>query len=246
MTLLDGPVGVVAALPAEARVLLRARARYGELRPFAQDRGLLSLAGMGGHAARLACDALLAAGARSLVSWGCAGGLDESVRTGTVIVAAHVAGSAAIVWSPARQWSDRVAGAIGDAVPVVRGTLACPDHAVRAPAEKRALARRGMIAADMESAVVAEIAERAGVPWIVVRAVADTAAMAVPSSVTDAVDAAGRLSPLRLARALLRQPGDVRLLPPLARGFRGALRALRIVADRAGDALLSPREGYAA
>jgi adenosylhomocysteine nucleosidase len=246
VTLSDGPVGVVAALPAEARALLRARARHGALHPFAQDRGLLSLSGMGADAARSACAALLAAGARSLLSWGCAGGLDATVRTGTVIIAAHVAGSTGIMWSPARQWSDRVAGAVGDAVPVVRGTLVCPDEMVHAPADKRALARRGMIAVDMESAAVAETAEHAGVPWIVVRAVADTAAMVVPTSVTDAVGAAGRLSLLRLARALLRRPEEILLLPPLARGFRGALRALRVVADCAGEALLDPREGYAA
>jgi adenosylhomocysteine nucleosidase len=206
----------------------------------------MALAGMGPEAARRACNALLSAGARSLVSWGCAGGLDATIRTGTVIVAAHVAGSAGIMWSPARQWSDRVARALGDAVPIVRGTLASPDAVVHTPIEKRVLAQRGMIAVDMESAAVAAAADGAGVPWIVVRAVADTAAMAVPASVTAAVDTAGQLSITRLTRALLRRPEEILLLPPLARGFRGALRALRVVANRAGDALLDPREAYTA
>lgn len=239
---LDGPVGVVAALPAEARCLVSHRIRMGETYAFGGTRGLVHVAGIGGPAARQACDALLAAGARALVSWGCAAGIDGALAAGTVVIAGDVIDAAGRVWSSTPDWSDRVADRLGNGtgLRITRGTLACPSTVLRTPLEKHVLAHDDIIAADMESAAIAESASRVGAPCLIVKAVADTASMSIPASVSDAIDAVGRVRLLRLGAGLLRRPADLSALPRLAWTFRAATRALRLVARYAESTLLDP------
>jgi adenosylhomocysteine nucleosidase len=214
-------VGVIAALPAEGRGLA--------------DPLLVRISGVGAAAAATACDALVAAGARALVSWGSAAGLDPELAPGTLVLADRIIGSTA--GRPDREWADRIALAMRGRVRVVRGALACPPAVLRTPAEKRALAALGAVAADMESGAVAEAARRAGVPWVAVRVIADDATTTVPGSVAASIDDEGRVRLGRLFGALLRQPGDVLALPGLASGFRRATETLRAVAKMAGPVM---------
>jgi adenosylhomocysteine nucleosidase len=253
-------VGIVVALPAEARTLRAARRAAGAAVAEGADGGrlLVRVSGVGARAARAASEALIAGGARALVSWGIAAGLDEGVVPGTLVLAERIvaepivadaaadgslaprAGLAAADIATVAPWADRVAARLGSVVPIVRGSIACPARALRTTADKRALAATGAVAADMESAAVAEVARRAGVPWLIVRAVADGVDVPVPMSVIQAIDDDGRLRWTRLGARLTRHPRDVARLPALARGFRAALATLRVVATVAGDVLATP------
>jgi adenosylhomocysteine nucleosidase len=217
-------VGVIAALPAEGRGLAP---------PL-----IVRISGIGAAAASAACEALVAAGARALVSWGSAAGLDPELASGTLVLADRIIGSTA--GRPDREWADRIALAMRGRVRVVRGALACPPGVLRTPADKRTLAALGAVAADMESSAVAEAARRAGVPWVAVRAIADDATTTVPGSVSASIDAQGRVRLGRLVAALVRQPADVVALPALASGFRRATETLRAVSEMAGPTLSGP------
>ena len=257
-------IGVVAALPAEARCLAAGRSRVGEMR-VVSERVLLHVAGIGPEAARTACEALLGAGADALVSWGIAAGLDSALAPGTLVVTDRVvaapardgvrnavgAAIGASLGAPValaadgrapeyESWPDRLAGRVRGSVPVARGVIACPSQVLHTAAQKRELARCGALAADMESAAVAEAARCAGVPWLAVRAVADAADVRLPLGIVRALDRQGRMRVTRLATALLRHPWDITAMPPLARGYYAALRTLRAVAYRAGPTLLAP------
>jgi adenosylhomocysteine nucleosidase len=209
--------GVVTALPAEAR-WLRASALA------------VRVGGVGAEHARRAARTLIADGATALISWGTAAALVPSLSVGTLVLADRVIGdSAALV--PDLGWTARVADAVREIVPVVRGTIACPVEVLRSASEKHALADgSGAIAADMESAAIGGVAREAGLPWIVVRAVSDAADTVVPASVVGAIDGAGVLSLARLLGALVRNPGDIAALPALARGMQIAGRTMRSVA----------------
>src|SRR5581483_2899132 len=128
-------------------------------------------------------------------------------------------------------------------VSLVCGAVACPHRPLRTPIEKRLLGRTGAVAADMESVAVVDIAARAGVPWLVVRAVADSVAVPLPASVVDAIDWTGRLRWGRFGARLARHPLEIVQLAGLARGFWLALRTLRVVAERAGSVLVLPPAG---
>jgi adenosylhomocysteine nucleosidase len=215
----SGLTGVVAALPAEAR-WLRASALA------------VRVGGVGAEHARRAARSLIADGVQALISWGTAAALAPTLAVGTLVLADRVVGdteSAPLV--PDLAWTARIAEALHGAVPVVRGTVACPTEVLRNANEKRALSdRSGAIAADLESAAIGGVAREAGKPWIVVRVVSDAADTGVPSSVVEAIDQHGALSWTRLVGALLRKPTDIAAFPALARGMRLSGETMRRVA----------------
>jgi adenosylhomocysteine nucleosidase len=234
-------IGIIAALPAEARTVSD-RSGTGARR--------VLVSGVGAVAAGRAAAALLAAGATGLVSWGTAAGLGDDVASGTIIVATGVVASSASTARRSRDdgaWADRLAAVLaariaspdGAPAPLVRrGLIADPAGVLRTPAEKRRLAATaGAVIADMETAAIADAATAAGRPWLAIRAVADGVDVGLPRSVLRAIDDEGRMRYGRLAQELLGHPGDALALPAIARGFRLALRALRMVADAGGPSL---------
>jgi adenosylhomocysteine nucleosidase len=238
-------VGVVVALPAEAQTLVGVRLPFGEA--FVVNPHLrVCLGGIGINAAEASCRTLLAAGATALVSWGVAGGLDPTLHSGTLVITSRLidVGGASLATTTADRaasaWSDRFAAHLINDMAVSRGAIAAVDHVLQTVAAKRALGATGAAAADMETGIVARVARAVGVPSIAVRAIADTASTALPAGVISAVDDRGRVRVGRFASALARHPEEILLLPALARGYRAALRALRVAAQRTGPALDGP------
>ena len=256
----DCPVGIVAALPAEARSLVPRDARIGVTCVVNADVRL-HVGGVGAVGGRRAAETLIAGGARALVSWGLAAGLDPVLVPGTLIIGTRVVHTTVAASAAGRarrtghepdetpdanvrvssEWADRLSARFGGELTVVRGAIACPDHVLRTAAEKRALGASGAVAADMETAAIAAVAVHARVPWLAIRVVVDTMDLIVPESVADAVDSAGRVRMARLLTALVRHPSDLTHLPALARAYRRALRTLAIVAGAADAALLARR-----
>ena len=96
---------------------------------------------------------------------------------------------------------------------------------------KRALAARtGAVAVDMESHGVAEVAARAGLPFLIVRAVADRSDQAVPRAALGAIDAQGDIRHLALIGRLLARPWEIGALIALGRSSGRGLATLRRVA----------------
>jgi adenosylhomocysteine nucleosidase len=237
-------VGVVAALPAELQPLLHATVAVGEAR-FVNARVRAQAGGIGSAAARRAAESLVADGATALVSWGFAAGLDPALTPGTLVISQQLeppmpatAGTA----TAAAAWAARLSSRFRDVVPLVNGTIACPDHVVRTASEKRALGASGAVAADMESAAVAAVALAAGIPWLALRVLVDTVDVIVPQAVAAAIDARGGFQMARFFGALIRRPMDLASLPSLASAYRRAMRTLAMVARAADEGLLASSE----
>lgn len=236
-------VGVVAALPDEARCLASARAPFGT--PVLVDQNvLLCISGIGVTAARDASEALIAAGAGALVSWGVAAGLSAGATVGTVVLGDLVVDLSSpsserfeLLSSPS--WTDRLIAKLPSAIKVMRGPIASTDRVLCSVADKRAAGVTGAVAADMETAAVAKVAHQAGVPWVAIRAVSDAADEVLPLSAIQAFDAAGRVRLSRLIAGFAHHPADLLQLPRVARGFSTALRSLRIVSAAVGPQLLA-------
>jgi adenosylhomocysteine nucleosidase len=97
-----------------------------------------------------------------------------------------------------------------------------------------AWARTQCVAADMESAAVAAVARRNGLPFIALRAVADPVDFSLPQAALVSMGKDGRLKPWKLALSLWRQPGQIRPLRELAGHSAAAKEALRKAARAAG------------
>ena len=184
--------------------------------------------GIGAAAARRAATSLVADGASALVSWGFAAGLDPALTPGTLVISRQleppVPGAPGAASAAAAAWAARLSTRLQGLVPLVNGTIACPDHVVRTASEKRALGASGAIAADMESAAVASVAAAAGIPWIALRVLVDTVDVIVPQAVAAAIDSNGRFEMTRFVRALVFRPLDLAALPSLASAYRRAMQ----------------------
>lgn len=226
------PIGIVSALAAEARTLGPAARHSAELRRLA-DGALLAVSGIGEGAAAAAARRLVLAGAGGLASFGMAGGLDPTLICGAVLLPEEVAAydgadpRAATATSP--EWRQRLRAALPASCIACGGSLLSSGRPIGRIDAKAAAWRNSRAAAvDMESAAIAQVAGQAGLPFIALRVIVDTAADELPA----AVIAASSGGPLRigtLIAGVLRAPGDVGALIRLSARYRIASRVLAAV-----------------
>ena len=234
-------IGVIAALPREARSLTREPLPPGKCTRLTNGL-LVTVAGVGAERALAAGEHLLANGARALVSWGAAGALDRSLAPGDLLLPQRVLGTDGEVFAVNRLWHTRLRRMLRPRLKVHTGLLAQSPCLVSSAREKQALRLRSRaLAVDMESAAIGRLAREAGVPFLVIRAVTDTAGMDIPASVGRAVDDAGRVRLLRLLRGAMLHPADLAALLHLGRNFRAAHTTLAALAADTVPRLLPPR-----
>ncbi len=231
-------LGVVVALPAEARTLLKEPIQLGGRA--ALGDGFVQLCGIGTARARDAASALLEAGATALLSWGTCGGLDTALAAGSLVLPETVVSSTGAVFGVEPAWRERVSRCLARHIDYSHGPLVESRSVLGRPADKSALSRAtGAVAVDMESAAVAEVARTAGVPFLIVRAVLDPAKRTIPVGILRAADPYGRVRGLPLLQALLSRPHTLIDLWQLRSDLRAAQATLASVARLAGRNLLA-------
>lgn len=192
-------------------------------------------AGADGGRAGDGAEALVSEGCVGLVSFGLAAGLSARARPGTLVLATAVVTAAGERFETERTWRARLRGALPSGAEVVEGVvLGCERALLSARAKDVAAERSGAVAADMESHGVGRVAVANGVPFLVVRAVADPRDRTVPPWVTASIDVDGSIRFGVVAAALLTRPWDVARLLRLGVDGRAGLATLRRVAAAAG------------
>jgi adenosylhomocysteine nucleosidase len=167
----------------------------------------------GGDGSRLdaALECALAGGARGLISFGIAGGLDPALASGAVAVASTVVHGEESYAADA-DWSANVLGKLAN---VATGPFAGVAAPATTPTAKATLhAATGAILVDMESHKVARAAAQRGIPFIAIRAVSDPAERALPPSALVGMTPDGETNAGAVMRSLARRPQD---LPGLIR-----------------------------
>lgn len=203
-------IGIVVGLRAEARLAAPLVRRLD---------GIVAVGGGGAAGAGVACARLIGAGVGGLVSFGLAGGLDPALGAGTLLCPAEVLAGGQVFAADAT-----LAGRLGQ---ILHGRILGGEHVLAgAGAKQAAFAASGAAAIDLESGAVARAAAAAGLPFAVLRAIADPAGRSLPAAALAGIDAAGKLRIRPLLGALARHPGDLRALFGLAREAALARRAL--------------------
>ena len=204
----------------------------------------LAVSGVGPRRASLASRTLLEKGATALLSWGSAGGLSPKLSPGSLILPKTIIASNRSVYHAALSWHEDLCNRLKGRVDFHTGPLAESTIVVRTPAEKATLFQQtGAIGVDMESAAVAAVAQEALVPFVAVRAVADSTGITLPDSALNACDEFGRLNFLKLIRGIAARPTELFPVIRLARDYRAAQRTLALVARLIGSDLLIPQDG---
>lgn len=138
-----------------------------------------------------------------VIAAGFAGGLQDSLAVGDVVLATEVVDEAGQRWPatwpgelPAGEWQP----------PLHRGRLLSVAHLAAEAEQKKALGHtHAALAVDMESAAVARLCSRHEVPFGCVRAISDEVGKSL-SPLLLPLFVNGRVSPLRLARTVLASP----------------------------------------
>jgi len=218
---LTGPLGIVAALNWEIDVFASC--------PVGLEQMLFETTGPGPVAAAAGAERAVARGALCLVSWGTAGALQRG-QPGEIVLADRVGREAAPTFAIEPKLVDALARAFETVAPIHRGALVSVPAPVTSMAGKRALAdATDAIAVDMESAAIAEVASRSGLPVLVVRIIVDSAEHAVPAAALAGMDGP-RTRPGRVLAGLLKSPGATGDLIALGLAARRARRTLRVCA----------------
>ena len=205
-------IGIVTGFGAEAALL--------------GGRRVVMAGGRPGRALELARQ-LVDEGAKALVSFGIAGGLEPGLAPGTLLVGTSV-------WSEAGgydcdpAWAARLTVALPQAH---LAPIAAAAEVVATAAAKRALRQTsGAMAVDLESWGVAQAAAERGLPFAVLRAIADPAHRALPPAAAEGLDDQGKV---RLGAVLLSLAKDPRQLPGLIRVGLDTNAALKALAKAA-------------
>ena len=232
-------LGIVVAVTAEARSLSKQSVPKGELIRL-PDGALLAVSGIGPRRAAVASKNLLEKGATGLLSWGSAGGLSPIVSPGSLILPRVIIASDQSRYHVDDVWHGSLCDRLKRHVSLHTDSMVESTTVVCTPSEKSILFRRtGAIGVDMESAAVGAVAQEAGVPFMVVRAVADPADTAIPRSTFNAFDEFGRVISLRLIEGLVRHPTELFALFRVGRNYRAAQKTLAAVVRLAGNNLLA-------
>lgn len=191
----------------------------------------------GGVDPRRLADALereVARGACAIMSFGIAGALAPDIVAGECIVAHGVA-----IAGGYRRCDDAWTARLAARLPGARsGDLAACDRPLASASAKSALyGETFALAVDTESHVAAEIASANGLPFAVVRVIADAANRDLPPAAGVALKPGGRVDLAGVLRSLASAPAQLPLLVRTALDAQAAFATLRRVRQRLGDDL---------
>jgi adenosylhomocysteine nucleosidase len=208
-------VGAVTGLAAEAKVARRA--------------GIIARPS-GSIAAQTTAIAerLLSEGAEALISFGIAGALAPALTPGCLLVPRAVIDETGARYAVDSEWRTQINDALRRAgLRLDDGDLLGAREAAASPARKAELYRvTGAVAIDLESDLVAQAAARAYRPFLVLRAVSDSATQALPDAAVHGLAANGKPALGRVLLSVARDPRQIPALIKLAGDTRRALDAL--------------------
>ena len=206
-------LGILAGLQSEARCLSGLAVPHS-----------IALSGARLDGARRAAERLVAGGATHLLSFGLAGGLDPALPPGTLLLPTRLLTPGGTIEVDAA-WHAHAAALLGQLKPVTAPTVGS-DLAIADASEKaRLFARTGAAAVDMESHVLAR--GGAGLPLLILRAVADSADDALPPAALVAVKPDGSTDLAAVLGAVMRRPGQIPALIRLGKAAAQAEASLR-------------------
>jgi adenosylhomocysteine nucleosidase len=229
--------GILVALPEELATLTSKKIDKGH-GVFINDKVLIARSGAGPANAQSAARQLITQGATRLLSWGCAAGLDASVKPGDLIVADRLIDADGNEIAIAPEWRKSCLHALellsgNRSIHIRTGAIAESHDLISSSRDKKRLhSQTGAVALDMESAAIARVARLQQMDFLALRAIADPAIMDLPKAIGYSLDDQGEVRLDRLMLFLLSHPLELSGLIQLGLHFNKAKNTLRRVASQ--------------
>jgi hopanoid-associated phosphorylase len=195
----------------------------------ARRAGFAAVVGAGDHRRTVAVVEEAASQAQCLVSFGIAGGLKPGLRAGDIVLSTDVIDDDRR-WLSSDNLRSRISGLVGELDASEGPVLGARMPLATKRDKRRAWRETGAIAVDLESVVVARAAAALGIPFVVLRAIADPLARELPPAALVPLDADGTPALSQVLASLVRRPGQLSTLWGVAREARQALQALAVPA----------------
>lgn len=223
-------IGIIAALPAEAKCLYSKKLQAGLPVEIQQDI-FLCLSGIGYESALIAAEKLAALKVKALISWGVAGAIDSSVNSGDVILATSIINQANRYLIP-ETWISRVSKHLLQSNQrVFSGDIVSSKEICASAEDKLHLSQQtGALGVDMESGAIAEIAKTNSLDFIVIRTISDNVDTSIPEAVLKHTNNLGQPRVFKFLLCCLLKPNQIRELLKLASGYKQGLTSLTNIA----------------
>ncbi len=228
-------IGIIAALPAEAKCLSSKKLKAGLPIEIQQDV-FLCLSGIGHESALFAAKKLVALKVDALISWGVAGAIDNSLKSGDVILASSII-NGENRYSVSEDWLSRVSEHFLPSEPnIFSGDIASCKEICASIADKQHLSQNtGALAVDMESAAIAETATENNLDLLVIRTISDDADTAIPEAILKHTNNLGQPRIFNFMLSCILKPKQIREISSLASGYKKGLASLSEIAQLLKD-----------
>lgn len=221
--------GIVVALPEETDTLTTRKMAKGS-RIFITDSLLVVCSGTGPENARTAAEELITQGANRLLSWGCAAGLNPTLKPGDLTLTNTLIDTGLARIELNSSWHTKTLDLLSAHLNVHTGTLAESKNVIATSELKKQLrAKTAADVLDMESVAIAKVAKQHNLPFLAIRVVADPVNMDLPKAVTHALNSKGDVILSGLLSYLMLHPSELPGLIKLGRYFNAAKMKLKLV-----------------
>jgi adenosylhomocysteine nucleosidase len=191
----------------------------------ARGAGLSAVIGGGDHRRTVKVVEDAVSTAECLVSFGIAGALSPDLRPGDVVLSTEVVDEDRR-WLSSDSLQPRIAELL-EQIGAIEGPVLGAQMVLATQQDKRrAWQETGAIAVDLESVVVARASAALGIPFIVLRAIADPAARGLPPAALVPLRPDGKPAVGQVLASVMRRPQQLPTLLGVAREARQALAAL--------------------
>lgn len=184
----------------------------------------VAVAGARPQKARWLARELVKNGAKRLMSFGIAGGLEPGLPIGSMIIGTHVM-SVDGKWDCDAAYVRELTSKLPEAH--CGGVWGSEFLVPTAKAKRAHYEKSRCLIVDMESQCAAQIAAEANIPLAVIRVVCDNSDMDVPPLVMDAINEDGSINAGKALWSLLRHPSQIPSLIHVGQGTGKALRTLK-------------------
>ena len=205
-----------------------------------EQRPYIHCAGPGPEQTAIACEHIDKQTISGIASIGVAGGLDPALAAGTILVPSAIVTKDKQLIGIDPQWRANLSATL-PSKPLPTLHMGVNVAITNTKDKERLFQEYKANAVDMESHILGEYANERGLPFIVIRVVADTANDAIPEAALAGLNQTGSILPFRVIRQLLTNPKQIPQMFKLARNSKAAMNALKTIPRSAIGVLCQTR-----